>query len=128
MKKKFVILLIGLIVACVVVLAIAVSSNTNKVKYYTASVIVDEFGNITVEETVVIDYKSYDNYLYRDIKFLKNHRSNPLFSDLDSSLYINDEASLDESSVVVEVYRGDIINELGLAKNITDEVEKMALL
>ena len=123
MKKKFVILLIGLIVACVVVLAIAVSSNTNKVKYYTASVIVDEFGNITVEETVVIDYKSYDNYLYRDIKFLKNHRSNPLFSDLDSSLYINDEASLDESSVVVEVYRGDIINELGLAKNITDEVE-----
>ena len=123
MKKKFALILIGVIVVSFIAMIVALSLNSNKVEFYTATVVVDENGNITVDETVVINYKSYDNYLYRDIKYVKNHRSNPLLSDVDSSLYVNDKASFDEGSVLVEVWRGDIINELGLAKNITDQVE-----
>ena len=61
--------------------------------------------------------------MFRDIKYGKNHRDNPLFDDVDSSLYINDKASFDETSVKVEVWRGDIIDEFGLAKDITDQVK-----
>lgn len=123
MKKKFALILIGVLVVSFITVIILLSLNQNKVNSYTACVVVDRNGNITVEETVVINYKSYDNYLYRDIKYSKNHRNNPLFNGVSSSLYFNDKASLDESSVTVEVWRGDIINELGLAKNITDEVK-----
>ena len=123
MKKKFALILIGLIVVAFIAVVTFFATNTNKVEYYIANVVVDEYGNISVEETVVINYKSYDNYIFRDIKFTKNHRYNPLFEDVSSNLYIEDQASFNEQSVSVEVWRGDIVNELGLAKNITDEVE-----
>lgn len=123
MRRKIGLILIGFVLVVFTIMIISIFVTPNKVKYYMADVYVDKNGNITVEETVVIDYKSYDNYLFRDIKYGKNHRDNPLFEDVDSSLYINDKASFDETSVKVEVWRGDIIDEFGLAKDITDQVK-----
>ena len=99
MKKKFALILIGIIVVAFIAVVTFFATNTNKVEYYIASVVVDEYGNISVEETVVINYKSYDNYIFRDIKFTKNHRNNPLFNDVSSNLYIDDQASFNEQCI-----------------------------
>lgn len=123
MKRKIIIGLFAVIISILVIAIIFAISKNNVVKYYTANVEIDEYGNINVEETVVINYRSYDNYIYRDIKYQKNHSSNPLLDDVEYGLYKNDIASFDETSVDVEVWRGDIIDEFGLAKDITDQVK-----
>ena len=47
MKKKFALILIGVIVVSFIAMIVALSLNSNKVEFYTATVVVDENGNIT---------------------------------------------------------------------------------
>lgn len=118
-SKKILFVTLGILFFVICIMVIVEKTAKNKIKYYDAKIVLEEDGSIGVEETLVIDYKNYVNYLYRDIISSKNFDMNPL---IDSKYYEMDKAHLDEESVNVTVYSNDIINDFDNSIDITDEV------
>ena len=75
---------------------------------------IDEAGNITVEEDILMEYRGDYNERWRDIKYTKNHQNNPLFNGIEKSLYVNDEATF-ITGTVTEVEKD--------SEKITDKVK-----
>ena len=76
---------------------------------------IDEAGNITVEEDILMEYRGDYNERWRDIKFTKNHYDNPLFYNVDRSLYKNDEATFISGTITsVEKNSDNIIDEVNI--------------
>ena len=73
------------------ILGISSCNDAAYVESYTADVVIDGHGNITVDEYLVTNYR----YLTRDVKTGKNHINNPLLSGVSYSDYQNDTASFD---------------------------------
>lgn len=114
------VILFSLIVIGVLVLS---NSKNNKAINYTANIDVDEYGNINVEETLVMNYKTWQNYIIRDIKYNKlNHNEEP-YNKYSFSSFNNSEADFDTSSVSVQVYRGNLLDEEDVVTNITSNVD-----
>ena len=81
-KKGFIVFGVIVIVFCFIVL-VGIFSNSNiAIESYDAIIEVDEAGNMTVDETWVIRYPEGYNVRFRDLKYGKNHRNNPLMSGL----------------------------------------------
>ena len=89
------------------VLSIASCGSDAVVELYTADVVVDKNGNITVDEYLVTNYR----YLTRDVKTGKNHANNPLYYNIGYDYYKNDVASFVEGEASVELYRGNIFED-----------------
>ena len=106
-----------LFVGFIIVINVASCKNDAYVQSYTADVTVDKYGNITVDEYLVTNYR----YLTRDIKTGKNHYNNPLFSTIGYDYFKNDTASFDKGSAEVHLYKGDINSSD--AVEITDQVK-----
>lgn len=111
---------LGLIVMCLIVLiaivtvAIAVKKSSIQIELYSATVDIDDSGNMSVTETWVIDYPGGYNVRFRDIKYSKNHHNNPLLSGLN---YEKDIPSFDKTNVSVAVV------DLDEETDITSEIE-----
>ena len=107
MKNKggliiFLVLFISMVLFIIVLEAYSCSSAAY-VERYTADVVVDKNGNITVDEYLVTNYR----YLTREVKTGKNHINNPLYSNISYNDYKNDTASFDTGSAEVHLYKGD---------------------
>ncbi|MBO4666846.1 MAG: DUF2207 domain-containing protein [Bacilli bacterium] len=99
------------------ILGISSCNDAAYVESYTADVVIDSHGNITVDEYLVTNYR----YLTRDVKTGKNHINNPLLSGVSYSDYQNDTASFDAGSAEVHLYKGDALND-NSAVEITDRI------
>ena len=88
-----------LIAVAVIMIAIGLKEDI-VIEEYIAIVDIDEYGNMTVEETYVIDYNGEYNERWRDINYKKQHYKNPLFSDVSRELYENDIAKLELAEVL----------------------------
>jgi uncharacterized membrane protein len=99
-KKGFIVFGVIVIVFCFIVL-VGIFSNSNiAIESYDAIIEVDEAGNMTVDETWVIRYPEGYNVRFRDLKYGKNHRNNPLMSGLN---YQNDQSALDLNTIKARV-------------------------
>ena len=71
-SKKMLIVSLGILVFFIAIIYIYNEMLTNVAKYYYSEVYVTEDGEINVKETIVIDFRQYMNYLYRDIVYEEN--------------------------------------------------------
>lgn len=101
----------------ILVLQISSCNNAAYVELYTADVVVDKNGNITVDEYLVTNYR----YLTRDVKTGKNHINNPLLSGVSYNDYKNDVASFNQGSAAMQLYKGDYFNDNN-AVDITNQI------
>ena len=101
MKNKK-ILAFGLIVILFsfTVLVGVLSNSSIKIDSYDAIIEVDEAGNMTVEETWIINYPDGYNVRFRDLKYTKDHANNPLLFGID---YDSDKAGLDLNTLKTKV-------------------------
>ena len=110
----FIIIFVGFFL----VLNIASCQDDAYVELYTADVVVDKNGNITVDEYLVTNYR----YLTREVKTGKNHGNNPLLNNVNYNDYKSDVATFVTAEASVELYRGNIFEDNG-AVNITNKSE-----
>lgn len=94
-SKKMLIVSLGILVFVIAIIYIYNEKLTNVAKYYYSEVYVTEDGEINVKETIVIDFRQYMNYLYRDIVYENSH---------------GEPGTLDKKNLSVKVYQGDIID------------------
>lgn len=117
--RKDVIIIVISFIAIIILSMFLITRNfysSNYITDYEAIVDVDEYGNIHVEETVVMKYSEYDNYFIREIKLAKE---------------IDEKIVLDKSSlhnVEVMCFRGDLINDADYVTNITNRVDIISTL
>lgn len=76
-SKKILLVTVGIFILVCVGIFIVSNNQTNYAESYEANVLVDKAGNITVQETMVINFKSYLNYIFRDLGLSKNLDNNP---------------------------------------------------
>jgi len=94
-SKKMLFITLAIFVFVIGLLYIVTINTTNVAKFYNAEVYVYDDGEINVKETIVIDFKSYVNYLYRDLVLSNSHGKAGI---------------LDKENLKVKVYQGDIID------------------
>ncbi len=99
-KKGFIIFAVIIIIFCFTVLVGILSNSDIAIESYDAIIDVDEAGNMTVDETWVIRYPEDYNVRFRDLKYGKDHRNNPLMSGMN---YQNDQANLDLNTIKTRV-------------------------
>ena len=119
-NNKFIYFLAAVILVCLGFTAFIMISSCNNeayVKLYTADVVVDEYGNITVDEYLVTNMR----YLEREVKTGKNHYHNPLFYNIGYDYYKNDTATFVTNEAYVKLYKGDYFEDAG-CREITDLV------
>lgn len=114
-SKKILLVTVGIFILVCVGIFIVSNNQTNYAESYEANVLVDKAGNITVQETMVINFKSYLNYIFRDLGLSKNLDNNPLLNGVN---YGNNAGKLIVNDV--KVYKGNI-NE-GDAKPMNDVI------
>lgn len=115
-KKGFIIFSIMIIIFCFIGLVGILSNSTIKIDSYDAIIEVDEAGNMSINETWVIHYPEGYNVRFRDLKYGKDHRNNPLMSGMN---YIADQASLDLNTIGAKVFYIDGDDTI----DITDQIE-----
>ena len=113
MKKNLSIIILSIIlVFCITMLIVLGISNQDVIESYTAKIDIDSSGNVNVKETITLDFNDKNEY-WRDIKYNKNHRLNPLFNNVSSSLYEDDEPILESYSIVSVMKDGvDVTNKV----------------
>lgn len=119
-KNKGILILLGFVIIFLgffLFIKITSCNDSAYVKLYTADVVVDEYGNITVDEYLVTNYR----YLERVVKTGKNHTNNPLLSGLNYDDYKNDTASFVTDEAYVKLYKGDIFEDNNY-QDITDRI------
>lgn len=114
-SKKILLVTVGIFILVCVGIFIVSNNRTNYAESYEANVLVDKAGNVTVQETMVINFKSYLNYIFRDLGLSKNLDKNPLLNGVN---YGNNAGKLIVNDV--KVYKGNI-NE-GDAKPMNDVI------
>lgn len=115
-SKKILFVVLGIFIFVCLMLGVINYSTQNYAENYVATVNMDSAGNITVNETIIINFKSYQNYIYRDLSTSKNFSNNPLLNGLN---YEKNKGELVTSTVNVQVYEGDIVS--GDATDITNQ-------
>lgn len=113
MKKNLSIIILSIIlVFCITMLIVLGISNQDVIESYYAKVDIDSSGNVYVKETITLDFNDKNEY-WRDIKYNKNHRLNPLFNNVSSNLYEDDEPILESYSIVSVMKDGvDVTNKV----------------
>ena len=99
------------------ILGINSCNNGAVVELYTADVVIDKNGNITVDEYLVTNYR----YLTREVKTGKNHYNNPLMDGVGYDSYKNDTALFEQGSAEVHLYKGDYFNDNNVTE-ITNQI------
>ena len=112
-SKKILFVTIGIFILVCLGIAIVSCNNTNYAESYEATINVDSAGNINIQETMVVNFKSYLNYVNRDLGLSKNLDNNPLLNGIN---FDNNEGTLRVNDV--KVFKGNI-NE-GDAKEMND--------
>lgn len=112
-SKKILFVTLGIFIFVCLGIALVLYNNTNYAESYEATVNVDSAGNINIQETMVVNFKSYLNFVYRDLGLSKNLDNNPLLNGID---YDNNKGTLHVNDV--KVFKGNI-NE-GDAKEMND--------
>ncbi len=115
-KKGFIIFGVIIIIFCFSLLIGILSNSTIKIESYDAIIEVDEAGNMTVDETWVIHYPEDYTVRFRDLKYGKDHRNNPLMSGMN---YTNDQSSLDLNTIDARIYYIDGDDTV----DVTDKIE-----
>lgn len=115
-KKGFIIFGVIIIIFCFSLLIGILSNSTIKIESYDAIIEVDEAGNMTVDETWVIHYPEDYTVRFRDLKYGKDHRNNPLMSGMN---YTNDQSSLDLNTIDARIYYIDGDDTI----DVTDKIE-----
>lgn len=116
-SKKILLVTIGIFIFVVVGIIIYNYTTTNYAEYYISTITVNEAGDADITETLVINFKSYYNYIYRDINISKGFENNPLMKGIN---YDASSGELIKSSVKVNVYEGNVYEE-----NVTDITDKV---
>lgn len=107
-SKKMLFVTLGILVFVVALIYIVNEKFSNKNKYYYSEVYVSENGEMNIRETIVVDYKQYVDYFYRDIIYENSHK---------------EPGTLDKKNISVKVYEGDIID----SEDYVDITEKVKI-
>lgn len=116
-SKKILLVTIGIFIFVVAGICIYNYSTTNYAEVYSSTITINEAGDADISETLVINFKSYYNYIYRDINTSKGFEKNPLMKGIQ---YNAGNSELVKNSVKVKVYEGNIYEDN--VKEITEEV------
>ena len=109
MKKKPLVVALIIVVAILIFAFLMGISEDIAIEEYIAIIDIDEYGNMIVEETYVMNYKGDYNERWRDINYKKAHYKNPLFSGVDMSLYKNDKAYIEYAEILSVTKDGEDI-------------------
>ena len=111
-----------LVMLGIIIVAVVSDSGKNYIENYVASIDVDESGGIIVEETVVVNYKQYMNYIQRNVKYNKVLTSGEPYKNYPSNVFSNSKANFNTNDVEIRAYRGNLLDENDIVTNITNDV------
>lgn len=120
-------LFVTLVILFIAFIAIGsyVGSERIVIEELVATIDIDQAGNITVEEDIIMNYKGDYNERWRDVRYDKNHQNNPLFYNVEKSLYINDNSYLMSAEIIkVEKDGVDITDRIKIGYSYNGDFDK----
>ena len=122
--KILVFVLIFVFILCCVGIFSIVLKKDIVIESYAATIDIDEYGNILVSEKIEIDYRKEYNERWRDIIVEKKHSQNPLYDDIDRTLYSGDIPTFEKGEVLSVLKDGtDITNKVRIGYSFNNDLD-----
>ncbi len=128
-NKKIVIFMIVLFVLAISGLMYIISRDDIVIEAYEATVNIDDAGNIEVNETFVIDFRTKYNERWRDVGYKKSSSNNPIYHGVDYDAYKSDTGTF-ISGEVIAVYKDgvDITNKVNIGYSYLGDLDRYGAL